>query len=91
MRVTDVIVFVFCTFLVAGVTVAKVYKQKIGSEKPVVLEVCAPTHCYEQLFYDVKKYENKTDSQGRKFIRIYGNDGTITDVALENKTVKVKK
>ena len=91
MRVADSIVVVLCTLLVGGVATAKVYKQKICSEKPVVLEVCTPTYCYEQLFYNVKKYENKTDPQGRKFIRIYGNDGTITDVSSENKTVKVKK
>ena len=91
MKVADSIVVVLCTLLVSGAAAAKVYKQKIGSEKPVVLEVCAPTYCYEQLFYNVKKYENKTDPHGRKFIRIYGNDGTITDVAAENKTVKVKK
>lgn len=91
MKVSDSIVVVLCALLVTGAAAAKVYKQKIGSEKPVVLEVCTPTYCFEQLFYNVKKFENKTDPQGRKFIRIYGNDGTITDVSTENKTVKVKK
>ena len=91
MKVADSIVVVLCTLLVSGAAAAKVYKQKIGSEKPVVLEVCTPTYCYEQLFYSVKKYENIIDPRGRKFIRIYGNDGTITDVASENRTVEVKK
>lgn len=90
MRVSDSIVVVLCTLLVAGVAAAKVYKQKIGSEKPVVLEVCTPTYCFEQLFYNVKKYEIKTDPQGRKFIRIYGNDGTITDVVTETRQLMSK-
>jgi hypothetical protein len=91
MRVADSIVVILCTLLVVGVAAAKVYKQSVGTEKPIVLEICTPTYCFEQMLYNVKKYENKTDPQGRKFIRVYGNDGTITDISTENKTVKVKK
>lgn len=91
MKKIDCLVIMLCTLLVVGIATAKVYKQKVGSEKPVVLEVCTPTYCFEQYFYNVKKYEHKTDAQGHKFVRVYMNDGTITDFATENKTIKAKK
>lgn len=91
MKKIDVIVVLVCALFVCGIAGTKVYKQKIGIEKPTVFEVCTPTYCFDQIFYNVKKYENKTDATGRKFIRIYFNDGSVSDFSTENKTVKVKK
>lgn len=92
MKKIDVIVVLVCALVVGGIAATKVYKQKIGTDKRTVFEVCTPNYCFEQVYYGVKKYENKTDANtGKKFIRIYMNDGSVSDFATENKTVKVKK
>ena len=91
MKKFDIVVILVCALVVGGIAATKVYKQKIGSTKPYTFEVCTPTYCYDQIFYDVKKYEKMTDPMGRKFIRIHFNDGSVADFATENKAIKVKK
>lgn len=93
MKKSDIFVVLSCVLLVTGISGAKIYKNHstIGTEKSYVLEICTPTYCWDQTFYNVKKTENKTDASGRKFIRVYLNDNTITDVSTEGRTVKVKK
>lgn len=92
MKKSDILVVAACILFVSGIAGAKIYKQQssIGSEKPYVLEICTPSFCYDQTFYNVKKHQILTDNKGRKFMRVYFNDKSITDVDLDGKTVKVK-
>ena len=39
--------------------------------KPLVLEICNPNFCYEQVIPVAKKWEVKHDFTGKKFIRVY--------------------
>ena len=92
MKKSDILVVAACVLFVTGIAGAKIYKlhSSVGSEKPYVFEICTPSFCYDQTFYNVKKHQILTDSKGRKFMRIYFNDKSITDVDLAVKTVKVK-
>lgn len=92
MKKSDILVVATCVLFVTGIACAKIYKQhsNVGSEKPYVLEICTPSFCYDQTFYNVKKHRILTDNKGRKFIRVYFNDKSITDVDLDGKTVKMK-
>ena len=57
--------------------------------KPVVLEICRPSFCYQQMYEDVKKAEQKKDAAGNSFVRLTFFDGTVLDV--DNATVVAKK
>lgn len=60
--------------------------------KPLVLEICNPNFCYEQVIPDAKKWEIKHDFTGKKFIRVYFYDTRkLLDISAEGRTVKQLK
>lgn len=60
--------------------------------KPLVLEICNPNFCYEQIIPDAKKWEFKHDYTGKKFIRVYFYDSRkLLDIKADGLTVKQKK
>ena len=62
------------------------------ASKPLVLEICSPNFCYEQIIPDAKKWEYKHDFTGKKFIRVYFYDsGKLLDIEADGLTVKQKK
>lgn len=63
-----------------------------GFAKPLVLEICNPNFCYEQIIQDAKKWEVKYDFTGKKFIRVYFYDTRrLLDIPAEGRTVKQLK
>ena len=67
----------------------------IGSafaSKPLVLEICNPNFCYEQIIPDAKKWQYEYDFTGKKFIRVYFYDSSkLLDIEVDGLTVKQKK
>ena len=67
----------------------------IGSafaSKPLVLEICNPNFCYEQIIPDAKKWQYEYDFTGKKFIRVYFYDSSkLLDIEADGLTVKQKK
>ena len=90
MKKSDILVVAACVLFVTGIAGAKIYKlhSSVGSEKPYVFEICTPSFCYDQTFYNVKKHQILTDNKGCKFMRVYFNDKSIIDVALDGKLSK---
>ena len=63
-----------------------------GFAKPLVLEICNPNFCYEQIIPDAKKWEYKHDFTGKKFVRVYFYDSRkLLDIKADGLTVKQKK
>ena len=48
--------------------------------KPVVLEICRPGFCYQQMYENVQKVEQLKDLSGNQFIRLTFFSGKILDV-----------
>ena len=62
------------------------------ASKPLVLEICNPNFCYEQIIPDAKKWQYEYDFTGKKFIRVYFYDsGKFLDIEADGLTVKQKK
>lgn len=62
------------------------------ASKPLVLEICSPNFCYEQIIPDAKKWEYKHDFTGKKFVRVYFYDSRkLLDIKADGLTVKQKK
>lgn len=60
--------------------------------KPLVLEICNPNFCYEQIIPDAKKWEYKHDFTGKKFVRVYFYDSRkLLDIKADGLIVKQKK
>lgn len=60
--------------------------------KPLVLEICNPNFCYEQIIPDAKKWQYEYDFAGKKFIRVYFyNSRELLDIEADWLTVKQKK
>lgn len=60
--------------------------------KPLVLEICNPSFCYELIARDAKKWEWKTDFTGKKFVRVYFYDTKkMLDIPADRLTVKARK
>ena len=60
--------------------------------KPLVLEICNPNFCYEQIIPDAKKWQYEYDFTGKKFIRVYFYDSNkLLDIEADGLTVKQKK
>lgn len=57
--------------------------------KPVTVEICQPTFCYEMTYTDVAKTEFLTDANGKRFLRIHFTYGKLLDVS--GYEVKVKR
>ena len=73
---------IFCILILFGLCFSK----------PLVLEICNPNFCYEQIINDAKKWEYKQDYTGRKFVRVYFYDKwKLLDISVDGKTVMVKK
>lgn len=49
--------------------------------KPVTVEICQPSFCYEMTYADVAKTEFLTDATGKKFLRIHFMYGKILDIS----------
>ena len=63
-----------------------------GFAKPLVLEICNPNFCYEQIIQDAKKWEYIRDFTGKKYVRVYFYDTRrLLDIKADGMTVKVKK
>lgn len=63
-----------------------------GFAKPLVLEICNPNFCYEQIIQDAKKWEYIYDFTGKKYVRVYFYDTRrLLDIKADGMTVKVKK
>ena len=56
--------------------------------KPLILEICTPSFCYEQMYENVQKIEFLTASNGKKFVRIHYFNGKTEDI---NGDIKVKR
>ena len=94
MHKIDILVVLICVLVVTSLAAVKFHNTTVkqsSSDKALVFEVCNPNFCYEQMFYDVKKWEKKTDTTGRQFIRLYFHNQTQMDFDVTNKTFKVKK
>lgn len=64
----------------------------VFASKPLVLEICNPNFCYEQIIPDAKKWQYEYDFTGKKFIRIYFHDSRkLLDIEADGLTVKQKK
>ena len=64
----------------------------VFASKPLVLEICNPNFCYEQIIPDAKKWQYEYDFTGKKFIRVYFyNSGKLLDIGADGLTVKQKK
>lgn len=62
------------------------------ASKPLVLEICSPNFCYEQIIPDAKKWQYEYDFTGKKFIRVYFyNSRELLDIKADGLTVKQKK
>lgn len=62
------------------------------ASKPLVLEICNPNFCYEQIIPDAKKWQYEYDFTGKKFIRVYFyNSSELLDIEVDGLTVKQKK
>ena len=62
------------------------------ASKPLVLEICNPNFCYEQIIPDAKKWRYEYDFSGKKFIRVYFYDSRkLLDIEADGLTVKQKK
>lgn len=62
------------------------------ASKPLVLEICSPNFCYEQIIPDAKKWQYEYDFTGKKFIRVYFyNSSKLLDIEADGLTVKQKK
>ena len=62
------------------------------ASKPLVLEICNPNFCYEQIIPDAKKWRYEYDFTGKKFIRVYFYDSNkLLDIKADGLTVKQKK
>lgn len=62
------------------------------ASKPLVLEICNPNFCYEQIIPDAKKWQYEYDFTGKKFIRVYFYDSRkLLDIEADGLTVKQKK
>lgn len=62
------------------------------ASKPLVLEICNPNFCYEQIIPDAKKWQYEYDFTGKKFIRVYFYDsGKLLDIEADGLTVKQKR
>lgn len=62
------------------------------ASKPLVLEICNPNFCYEQIIPDAKKWQYEYDFTGKKFIRVYFYDSSkLLDIEVDGLTVKQKK
>ena len=62
------------------------------ASKPLVLEICNPNFCYEQIIPDAKKWQYEYDFTGKKFIRVYFYDSSkLLDIEADGLTVKQKK
>lgn len=62
------------------------------ASKPLVLEICNPNFCYEQIIPDAKKWQYEYDFTGKKFIRVYFYDSSkFLDIEADGLTVKQKK
>ena len=62
------------------------------ASKPLVLEICNPNFCYEQIIPDAKKWQYEYDFTGKKFIRVYFYDsGKLLDIEADGLTIKQKK
>ena len=62
------------------------------ASKPLVLEICNPNFCYEQIIPDAKKWQYEYDFTGKKFIRVYFYDSSkLLDIKADGLTVKQKK
>lgn len=62
------------------------------ASKPLVLEICSPNFCYEQIIPDAKKWQYEYDFSGKKFIRVYFYDSRkLLDIEADGLTVKQKK
>ena len=62
------------------------------ASKPLVLEICNPNFCYEQIIPDAKKWQYEYDFTGKKFIRVYFyNSSKLLDIEADGLTVKQKK
>jgi len=48
--------------------------------KPVVLEICRPTFCYQQTYDDVRRAVQMNDRDGNRYVRLFFADGTLVDV-----------
>ena len=74
--------FIFYVLILFGLCISK----------PLVLEICNPNFCYEQVIPDAKKWEVKYDFTGKKFIRVYFYDTRrLLDIPAEGRTVKQLK
>lgn len=63
-----------------------------GFAKPLVLEICTPNFCYEQIIQDAKKWEYIRDFVGKKYVRVYFyNTRKLLDIKVDGMTIKVKK
>ena len=49
--------------------------------KPVTVEICQPTFCYEMTYADVAKTEFLADVTGKKFLRIHFMYGKLLDIS----------
>ena len=64
----------------------------VFASKPLVLEICNPNFCYEQIIPDAKKWQYEYDFTGKKFIRVYFYDSRkLLDIEADGLTVKQKK
>lgn len=62
------------------------------ASKPLVLEICNPNFCYEQIIPDAKKWQYEYDFTGKKFIRVYFyNSRKLLDIEADGLAVKQKK
>lgn len=62
------------------------------ASKPLVLEICNPNFCYEQIIPDAKKWQYEYDFTGKKFIRVYFYDSNkLLDIEADGLAVKQKK
>ena len=62
------------------------------ASKPLVLEICNPNFCYEQIIPDAKKWQYEYDFTGKKFISVYFYDSSkLLDIEADGLTVKQKK
>ena len=48
--------------------------------KPVVLEICRSTFCYQQMYDDVRRAVQMNDRDGNRYVRLFFADGTLVDV-----------
>ena len=62
-----------------------------GFAKPLVLEICNPNFCYEQIIQDAKKWEYIHDFTGKKYVLLYFYDTRrLLDIKTDGMSVRVK-